>query len=451
MYTDTDEQARRNALVRAGEGILAKAKNRSLTDAERRDYDGILAKIDRLDGAAPARSDDPKADMELRDTPREWIGRHELQRQQGPPSVGPGNYYSDRGEEWRSFGEFLGGVIGAGMPNRQADPRLFQARAASGLNEGMGSEGGFAVATDFSTDLLKSVSEKSKLLARCRQIPISSQSNGVVLPALLETSRATGSRWGGLRTYWNSEASQITSSKPAFQRLELSLKRLTGLVYLTEELLQDAAALDAFVRDAFSSEFGFAFDDSFIRGTGAGIPLGVLNSPCLVTVSKETAQAAATFNAENAEKMYSRLPAASVERAVWLINQDVWPQLFQLHHKIKNVAGTENVGGTPMFIAPGGISGKPYGTLLGLPIMPMEQCETLGTKGDVILADWGEYIVATKGGIQTASSIHVRFEYAESVLRFMARIDGQPVRSSAMTPYKGSNTQSPFVVLENRA
>jgi HK97 family phage major capsid protein len=59
-------------------------------------------------------------------------------------------------------------------------------------------------------------------------------------------------------------------------------------------LLQDAAALEGVVRSGFTSEFGFLLDDAIINGTGAGQPLGILNAGCLVQVSKETGQKAAT-------------------------------------------------------------------------------------------------------------------------------------------------------------
>ena len=48
-------------------------------------------------------------------------------------------------------------------------------------------------------------------------------------------------------------------------------------------------------------------------------------------------------------------------------------------------------------------------------------------------------------------SIHVKFDTDESTFRFVMRIDGQPERASALTPYKGSNTTSHFVTLQTRA
>ena len=108
-------------------------------------------------------------------------------------------------------------------------------------------------------------------------------------------------------------------------------------------------------------------------------------------------------------------------------------------------------GGIPVYMPAGGLSQSPYGTLYGKPVLPVWQCQTLGTKGDIIFADLSQYLLAEKGGIDAASSIHVKFVYDETAFRFVMRVDGQPWWNSALMPYKGTNTQSPFVVLDTRA
>jgi HK97 family phage major capsid protein len=144
--------------------------------------------------------------------------------------------------------------------------------------------------------------------------------------------------------------------------------------------------------------------------------------------------------------MYSRIFAASRPNSIWLINQNIEPQLFTMSLAV----GT---GGIPIYMPAGGLSGQPYGTLFGRPVIAIEQAATLGTVGDILFADMNGYILGEKGGIQSDMSIHVRFVYDESVFRFVLRVDGQPVRASALTPYKGgaSYTQSHFVALETRS
>lgn len=348
-------------------------------------------------------------------------------------------------DRFRSFGEQMLAVLRAGLPdNRIVDPRLRVRNAASGLHEGLGSEGGFLVQQDFATELLKRTYETGVIASRCRRIPIGANANSLKINGIDETSRVAGSRWGGIQAYWEGEADKYTGKKPKFRKIELTLSKLTGLCYATDEMLQDAVALGSLLETGFAEEFGFQMDDGVIWGDGAGKPLGIMNGPCLVTVNKEAGQVAKTVVFENIVNMWARCWAKSRPNSVWLINQDVEPQLYGMGI----VVGT---GGTPAYMPPGGISGQPYGSLFGRPVIAVEQCQTLGTLGDIILGDFSEYLIIDKGAMETASSIHVRFEYGEQVFRFTYRADGQPIWNSALTPYKGSNTLSPFVTLQARA
>jgi HK97 family phage major capsid protein len=286
-----------------------------------------------------------------------------------------------------------------------------------------------------------------------RRIGIGANSNGIRLNGVDETSRANGSRWGGIQSYWTGEAQLKTASQPKFKRIGMELDKLTGLCYATDELLQDSTALDSWLRQAFTDEFTFKVEDAIINGTGAGMPLGFLNSGAVITVSKEGSQGAATIVAENILKMWARMPARSRKNAVWLSNQDVEPQLYQFVIKVKNVAGTENVGGiaAPVIMyTPPGQNGNQYATLMGRPVIPVEYAATLGTAGDIALVDLSQYLLIDKGPTEFASSIHVRFIYDETAFRFVYRANGQPIWQVPMTPYKGTATQSPFIVLQTR-
>ena len=339
--------------------------------------------------------------------------------------------------KFKTFGEQLMAAYRASMPGGQVDNRL-TTRAASGLNESNPSDGGFLVQQDFVSELLKRTYETGILASKVKKIPISTSANGLKINAVDEDSRANGSRFGGVQTYWEGEADKLAGSKPKFRVLELSLKKLTGLCYATDELLQDTAALESVIRQAFAEEFGFKIDDAILTGTGAGEPLGILNSSSLVTVAKETNQAE-KITVENLIKMWNRVWSRSRNNAVWFINQEIEPYLYTL-----------KIGTTPVYVPAGGLSEKPYGTLFGRPVIPLEQCSALGEVGDIILADLNQYLLIDKGGINAQSSIHVRFLYDENVFRFIYRVDGQPIWNKPLTPYKGTATQSPFVALAKR-
>lgn len=352
------------------------------------------------------------------------------------------NFNPQPDKHFKTLGEQLLAVARYYMPeHRSMDPRLV--RAPTGGSEMDPAGGGFLVQTDFASAIFTRAYDLGDILSRVQKLTITTNANGIKIPGVDETSRATGSRWGGVQSYWVAEGTSVTSSRPKFRLIELDLKKLMSTMYVTDELLADAAMLTSIASQAFSEEIVFMTEDAIFEGGGAGQPLGILNAPCTVSVAKETGQAATTLVYENVLKMWMRMWARSRANAVWYINQDVEPQLYAL----SQVIGT---AGVPVYLPANGISGQPYGTLFGRPVMPIEYCATLGTVGDIVLADFSQYVLADKGGVQAASSMHVAFLTDENVFRITYRVDGQPLWNSALTPFRGSNTKSPFITLANR-
>jgi len=346
----------------------------------------------------------------------------------------------DAGDQpWSSLGEQLMAVKNTAITNgRNHDPRL---KAVTGISEGIPADGGFLVHTDYATTLLEKTFAASALISRVFRMPLGPTSNAIKIPAVADSSRADGSRAGGIRAYWAAEGGTKTASTPQFEQVALELKKLVGLCYATDELLEDAPALEAWIKRAFAMEFDFKIADAIVNGDGAGKPLGILNAPCLHTVTAETGQGAATIVVENIIKMWMSRFGPNTSSYVWLINQNIEAQLYTM-------ALAVGTGGVAVYMPAGGISGAMYGSLFGRPVIPCEQAATLGTAGDIILADLSQYVMIDKGGMQSASSIHVSFTTDQTCFRFVYRCDGQPMWSTYLTPYKGSTSyQSPFVVL----
>lgn len=432
-------------LVKESRAILDKvaAEDRARSDAEKARQEAIKAEIRELD--AEIASEEEQLEYERENAPEERRATASLTPEQRR-AVSP-----EKGEKFDNFGEFLMAVANAAAPDGggRPDPRLRwenpskSAVAASGLNEAAGSDGGFLVMRDFSAEILRRSYEIGAVSSRVRRIPISAGANGLKINAIDETSRADGSRWGGVRTFWTAEAQALTGSRPKFRQIELELRKLTGLVYCTDEVLADAAALESIVSQALPEEINFRVEDAIINGSGSGQPLGYMNSGAVITVSADTGQPTKTITYSNVLNMWSRMWAKSRSNAVWLINQDCEPQLFSMSQAI----GT---GGVPVYLPAGGISGSPYSTLFGRPVIPVEYASTLGTVGDIQLVDLSQYLCIDKGSIRQDVSMHVRFLWDELVYRFMYRIDGQPVWNAPLTPKNGSNTLSPFIVLATR-
>jgi HK97 family phage major capsid protein len=377
------------------------------------------------------------------------VERRKLELPIGPltltSTLGDG-YGSRAGNPFASAGDQYRAIAQAGRPGGQTDQRLFDVRTTLGASETVPSDGGFLLQTDYTNDILQNIYAPGKIAGLCRRIQLSGNANSIKINGIDETSRATGSRWGGARSYWIGEGADITLSKPKFRQLELNLKKQAVLIYCTDEMLQDSTVLESVLNRIASDELSFVLEDVILNGSGAGQPLGILNAGGLVTVTKEVGQKADTLVLENVLKMWTRMIGSSRSNAVWVVNQSVEQQLYSMSLSV----GT---GGAPVFMPAGGASAAPYMTLLGRPVIPSEHCPELGDLGDIILADFGAgYILAEKGGIQSAMSIHVQFVSDQSVFRFIMRVDGQPVLSTPIVPFKGTAlTQSHFVALEARA
>ena len=315
--------------------------------------------------------------------------------------------------------------------------------AARGLGESLGSEAGYLVPPTFASKIFSRVYSKQSILGMTDQYTI--MGNQISFPRNLESSRTTGNRYGGVQSYWKGEGSAPTASKPKFGKLNLLLNKLIAMAVVTEELRADAGpAIEQYLERAFGDEITFMVGDAIFNGTGSGQPLGILTSAAKVSVAKEQGQAAATINTQNIVKMWSRLWSGCRENAAWFINQDTEPQL----HTMTLGIGT---AGVATYMPPGGLSGQPHGTILGRPVIPTEFNQTLGTEGDIVLADLGHYVTAMKGGPEMAWSMHLYFDTDEQAFRITFRIDGQPWWASALTPAKGSATQSCVVTLGTRS
>jgi len=337
----------------------------------------------------------------------------------------------DAGDQpWEKPGNFFKAVKTAALYPNQMDARLAGVKAPTGLNEGVSSQGGFLVPPAIAAGIIQKMNGVGTVMSLFP--PQGVEGNGMVWNVVDETSRATGSRMGGVRAYWLNEAGTKTSSAPKFRQLELKLKKVIGLCYATDELLEDATALGGWLAREVPNELRFAVEDAIFNGDGVGKPLGILGSAALKSAVRTDAS---EIDALDIGRMWAaRYPYAS--DYVWFVNPTCFPQLLNMV-----------IGNMPVYTTAGGISGLPYGTILGRPVVETEYNPSLGTLGDILLISPSQYYLIDKsGGIQTASSIHVNFTTDETAFRFVYRVDGAPLWYTTLTG-KDTNTYSPYVAL----
>lgn len=339
---------------------------------------------------------------------------------------------------WRSMSEMMVSAHASMAKGAPTDARFIRAAATTYGNEGTNADGGFVVPPDFREAIYKPILGEQSLLPMTDML--TTARNSVTIPTDMTTPWQTS---GGVLVAIEGEAAVAAQTKPAVGQLALPLFKLQALVPMTDELMEDAPVMNSYLPAKIGEKFTSKINDLIVAGTGTGQPTGLLNSASLVTYTTGSAGTVITYNA--IKGMWSRLYGPLRFGAVWVINQDVEPQLLGM---------TAPGGSQPAYLPPGGASASPYYTLLGRPVIPVQAAKSVGTVGDIILWNPKAYVTAVKaGGMKSDVSIHFFFDQGATAFRFNMRMGGKSWWSAAVNPQNGSATLTNIVALNatNRA
>lgn len=347
-----------------------------------------------------------------------------------------GGERADRGTHgFKSEGEFVLAARQYALGVSE-DPRIKNAATTYG-SEGVNADGGFAVPPDYRTHIRKALDGSDSLAALCDDQR--TDSNRIAFP--VDEDKPFDST-SGITVGYLGEGATIGQTKPKLQLLEVKLGKVGAIVPLTEELVSDAAQMTGYVQTKVPEKLVGFVNQELINGSGApGKLMGIMNAGAKHTVAAKAGQGANTVVADNITKMWSSLPVKSRSRAVWLVHPDV-----------EAVLGLIAIGNQPVYLPPGGLLNQPNGTLMGRPVISCEDCQTLGTEGDIILWDPKEYLLASKAGptgVRADVSMHVYFEQDMTAMRFIMRMGGHPWWSQSIARKNGSSRQSPILTLNS--
>lgn len=349
------------------------------------------------------------------------------------------NFVDDPKKGFKTHREFLLAVMETGRRGRIEDPRLRFLAAAGSDEQSTFSDphGGFLLPGGLAPNVMSVMAESDPISGRTTQIPM--QTATVDINARVDRNHST-SVSGGLRVYRRAEGDTSASSRQEYEQVTLRATSLFGLAYATEEVLQRSPiSFVALLEAGFRDEFVAKQVDERLNGSGVGMMEGIKNTAAMISVAKETGQAADTVLYENVIKMRSR--CWGYGNAIWMANHDVLPQLMLLNQSI----GTAGVA----IWQPSGREDHPD-LLLGRPLIFSEFCATVGDQGDLICANWSQYLEGTLTGLDQAESIHVRFVNHERTFKFWLENDGKCWWRSALTPKRSAQTLSPYVFLDAR-
>jgi HK97 family phage major capsid protein len=427
-----DALAKANAIFQA-----AQTANRDLTETERTEYDAIMGETGLV---ATINGDIKRAEQlqeEERNTPAAQIIQVGAARVEKKP--------------WKSLGEQMSALAKSTIAIHAGRSHLADARimAALGASESVPADGGFLVTPEYDSALLQKIYNTGQIASLVGKKKMNSES--LKINAVDEDSRVDGSRWGGILSYWIAEAQQYQATKPKFRQIQLTANKLAAFVYATEELLADTAMLESYIDEIVPQELAFQLDNAIVNGTGAGMPLGFMNSSSTI-VQAHAAGETGNVGPSSADvlAMFSRLYAPYRQDAVWFINQSIEPTLVNL------TIGSPSLGQVLIYTAPG-VAGNQTGRglLFGRPVIPIEQTTNQGLQGDIILWSPSGYLLAMRQELRTDSSMHVAFLTGEMAFRFMLRADGQPWWKKPLQPWYPAGgtapaTLGPTVVLSAR-
>lgn len=301
------------------------------------------------------------------------------------------------------------------------------------------SDGGFLIPEILRAELLRVALESAIVRSRARVIPMDSLS--VPFPTVDTTSNVS-SVFGGVVGYWTEEGATLTESQPKFGRVKLEAHKLVLYTEVPNELIRDAQpSMAAFINDIFPEALAWYEDVAFFVGGGTGEPLGFLNAPAMISISR-------TGSGQNIDwadiaNMYSRMLPQSLSRAVWIVSPDSLPNLLTMPFAVGGTTTPMLLGGAGF---PSGTTGMPL-SILGRPVIVSEKARAIGTSGDINFVDFGFYLLGDRQAMSARQSEDFGFNRDVTAFRVIERLDGRPWLPSAITPQNGGATLSAFVNL----
>ena len=176
------------------------------------------------------------------------------------------------------------------------------------LSEGTDSEGGYLCPTEFEKQIVDALKEENVMRKLCKIITTDNERK---IPVAASHSTAE----------WTAENADYTESDPSFTQKTIDAYKLTDLVKVSIELLQDSMFdLEDYIGREFAFAFGAAEEEAFCVGTGSGQPTGLFTAN-----GGEVGVTAASSTAVTADEIISLIYALKSpyrKKAKFLMNDE---------------------------------------------------------------------------------------------------------------------------------
>lgn len=341
-------------------------------------------------------------------------------------------------KEFESLGEFMHAVR-----FRQSDPRLNFVEGVGAVGEDgeinaemrmdNDTQGGFMIPPQLRNTILKVEPQDALVRPRAQVIPAGSPPDaGITMPALDQSGTNPANMFGGVAVQWIGEGDDKPETDAKLKSITLTPHEVAGTVVVTDKLLRNWQAASSFLEGLLRGATTAAEDYAFLRGTGINQPLGAINSGAMYFVNRAIASHVGYLDLLN---MVSHFLMRGGTSPVWSMPQSA----------LVDIATMVDPEGHYIWKA-GAVDGF-AGTLLGYPVRWNNRSPALGSKGDITLIDWSQYLIKDGSGPFVAASEHVLFRQNKTVVKIFWNVDGAPWLTAPIKEENGY-TVSPFVGLD---
>ncbi|WP_425105480.1 phage major capsid protein [Ancylobacter sp.] len=420
---------KRAKLVADMRAILTGAENdngRDLTAEETAAFDALEAELEKIKPQIERAERLEQEEASLSSIRPAAARQNGIIRPPGPEAA----------REFESFGQFMHAV--RFNPN---DQRLNFVESAGANADDLSAEmrmdsnaqGGFMVPAQLRTTLLSVPAQDALVRPRANVIEAGDPPDaGVTFPALDQTGANPGNMYGGVEVKWIGEGDEKPETDARLREITLTPHEVAGFTTITDKLLRNWRASSTFIENLLRGAVTAAEDYAFQRGNGITQPLGALNSGATYFVNRAVAN---QVSYRDLVGMVARLLMRGGTSPVWSMPQSALPQIALLKDDNNNLIWQAN--------AREGFAG----TLLGYPVRWNNRAPGLGSKGDILLADWSYYLIKDGSGPFVATSEHVKFTSNKTVIKIFWNVDGAPWLTAPIKEENGYQV-SPFVGLD---
>lgn len=241
------------------------------------------------------------------------------------------------------------------------------------MQESVDADGGFLVPEEFENQIVTALEENNVIRSIAKTITTAAERK---IPIAATHSVAQ----------WTPENGAYTESNPTFGQKTIDAFKLTDLVKVSTELLQDSMFnLESYISSEFARAFGVAEEQAFCTGTGVGQPTGIFTEnggEIGLTLTSTT-----NITCDNIIELVHSLKSPYRRNAVFLMNDSTISML----RKLKDTNGA-------YLWQPSLQAGQPD-RLLGYPLYTSPYVPTVAAEAlPIAFGDFSNYWIADRMG-----------------------------------------------------